>query len=223
MLVVAIDGPGASGKTTIAGPVAEMIDAAVVHADDFFSGTDEDSRLASETDAYVESSLERAASAVAPAEGTGPPGSGPAGAGPAGAGPPGTGDPLARYYDREALREQALGPLRAGRPATFARRHWDRPGVVGPQVVVAPRPVVVVEGVSTTAPALADLVDRTVFVQTPEALRLRRLRNRIAAPSWDERWLEAERRYFATRPPEAFDLVVAGAPSGFARSGDGEG
>jgi uridine kinase len=35
-LVVAVDGPGASGKSTIAGQVAEATGAALIHTDDFF-------------------------------------------------------------------------------------------------------------------------------------------------------------------------------------------
>ncbi|HWE58877.1 MAG TPA: hypothetical protein VG228_04210 [Solirubrobacteraceae bacterium] len=149
-LVVAIDGHGAAGKTTIAGQVAIAADATSIHTDDYFHDARE------------------------------------------------TGDPrpMAQYYAWHALREQALEPA-----IRHFREHptgWPTP------------PLILVEGVSAAAPALADLVDRTVFVSTPEALRLERLRARISDEEWDEEWLYAERLYFASRPPDSFDLVVSG-------------
>lgn len=150
-LVVAIDGHGAAGKTTIAAELAVALDALVVHTDDYFHEARE------------------------------------------------TGDPrpMARYYNWQALRQDALEPAIA--------RQDGRPGPErGPQLIL-------VEGVSSAAPALADLVDRAVFVTTPEPLRLERLHGRISDEEWDEEWLQAERTYFASRPPESFDLVVSGA------------
>ena len=67
------------------------------------------------------------------------------------------------------------------------------------------------EGVSAGTPALADLVTRAVFVQTPEPVRLERLHGRITREEWDEEWLAAERVYFESRPPDSFDLIVSGA------------
>lgn len=150
-LVVAIDGHGAAGKTTIAAELALALGALVVHTDEFFHEARE------------------------------------------------TGDPrpMARYYAWHALRQEALEPAIA--------RLGARPGLeAGP-------PLILVEGVSSAAPALADLVDRAVFVTTPEPVRLERLHGRISDEEWDEEWLQAERTYFAARPPESFDLVVSGA------------
>jgi uridine kinase len=150
-LVVAIDGHGAAGKTTIAAAVSTALDAVIVHTDSYFGGT-------------LETDDQR---------------------------------PMAHYYDWEALRREALQPaidwLRSG------------PGIgSGPGLIL-------VEGVSAAAPALADLVAHTVFVATPEPIRIERLHNRIADEEWDEGWLAAERVYFASRPPESFDLVVPGS------------
>jgi uridine kinase len=166
VLVVAVDGHGASGKTTIARGVVAATGAALVHTDDFF----------------------REQRVTAPV------------------GAP----PLADYYDWVALRDQALAPLCAGRPAVFPRRHWEEPESAGRQIVVEPRPVVVLEGVSAATPVLADLVDRRVLVQTPESERLRRLHGRIADEDWDADWLIAEQAYFDSRPPSIFDLTVPG-------------
>ena len=151
-LVVAIDGHGAAGKTTIAGEVSIALGAIVIHTDEYFHE----------------------------ARDTGDP------------------RPMARYYSWRALREDALEPavgwLRADPEG------WGGAGLI------------LVEGVSSAAPALADLVNRAVFVSTPEPLRLERLHGRVSDEEWDEEWLYAERLYFASRPPDSFDLVVSGAP-----------
>jgi uridine kinase len=149
-LVVAIDGHGAAGKTTIAGEVAAATRALVVHTDDYFH----------------------------PAQGGDP-------------------RPMAQYYAWDALRAEAI------EPAIERLR-------TGPAAGSGSGGLVLVEGVSSACPALCDLVAQTVFVATPEALRLERLRGRITEEDWDAVWLEAERVYFANRPPESFDLIVPG-------------
>jgi uridine kinase len=151
VLVVAIDGHGAAGKTTIAGAVSIALGAALVHTDDYFYEARE----------Y------------------------------------GDPRPMAQYYAWDALREEALEPAIA--------RLRD-----GPLSESCAR-LIVVEGVSSASPALANLVDRAVFVSTPEPLRLERLHARIGEEEWDEEWLYAERLYFASRPPDSFDLIVSGA------------
>jgi uridine kinase len=141
-LVVAVDGHGAAGKTTLATLAADATAAALLHTDDFF----------------------RAAAAGRDTR------------------------PMARYYDWARLRSAALEPILA-----------------------AGTPLIIVEGVSAAAPALADVVTRTVLVDTPEPERLRRLRRQIAPEEWDEEWLAAERLYFTSRPMSAFDLVISGS------------
>ena len=120
-LVVAIDGHGAAGKTTLAAAVAGALKAKVVHTDDYFHA----------------------------AEDGGDP------------------RPMAQYYAWQTLREQELEPAIGDRhdPRSAAR-------------------LILVEGVSSAAPALADLVGRTVFVQTPEPVRLGRLHARISDEEW---------------------------------------
>jgi uridine kinase len=167
-LVVAIDGHGAAGKSTIAERVATERGVAVVHVDDFW----------------------RVASAVA-------------------SGPPREGHPLAAYYDWTRLREQALGPLLECRPATFVAVDPDTGASF--ERVVAAAEVVLIEGVSAAAEPIADLVDRSVLVETPEPQRLARLRRSVPPGQWDDNWLDAERRYLSTRPPSSFDLVVSGS------------
>lgn len=159
VLVVAIDGHGAAGKTTIASAVSLVLDAVLIHTDEYF--------------------LE--------------------------AGEHGDPRPMARYYAWEALREESLEPA----IAWLRGEHSPVPGGDAP-LGTGPG-LILVEGVSSAAPALADLVDRSVFVDTAEPLRLERLHDRISDEDWDEDWLYAERLYFASRPPDSFDLVVPGA------------
>jgi uridine kinase len=177
VFVVAIDGPGGSGKTTIAAAVAAATGAALVHTDDFF----------------IDPCRPQAASASATPFLERPP------------------RPLAGYYDWRRLRAEALAPLRARGGATFRRFDWERGHGLGGTVRVEPGDLILVEGVFSAAPELADLVDRAVFVDTPEPERLRRLRRRVAPEEWDEDWLTAERAYFGrARAPASFDLVVQG-------------
>ena len=180
-LVVAIDGYGASGKTTIAAAAARELGAVTIHTDDFF-------RPAAGTDQAAAGTGRAAAGSSGVAAGTG---AAAAGTGGVAAGTPATQAPMARYYDWAALRKVALEPALA-----------------------AARGAILLEGVSSSCPALADLVQRTVFVETPEPVRLARLRLRVSAQEWDEEWLAAEREYFATRPPERFDLIVPGFTNG---------
>jgi uridine kinase len=140
-IVVAIDGHGAAGKTTLADAAARELGAEVLHTDDHFhpARAGSDSR------------------------------------------------PMAQYYDWERLRTAILPALaRAASP-------------------------LLIEGVSSACPALADLVTHAVYVDTPEPERIERLRTRITDEEWDQEWLAAERAYFARRPPSSFDLVVPGA------------
>lgn len=166
VLVIAIDGHGAAGKSTIAAAVAGATGAALVHTDDFFDP-------------------------AAPRE-----------------------PRLSGYYDWRRLRVQALEPLRAWRAAEFRRFDWERGHGLDGAVSVTPGPLIVLEGVFSASPQLSDLVDRSVFVDTPEPERLRRLRAQITPSEWDDEWLKAERAYFGLiRPPSSFDLIVSGSPA----------
>lgn len=170
VLVIAIDGHGASGKSTIAAALAEILDASVVHTDDFFRW--------------------------------------PSGVGADRSTPD---DPLGCYYNAARLRAETLEPLRQGRRTTFRRLDRSRNETLETEVTVEPRDVLFVEGVFSAAPQLADLVDRAIFVDTPESERVRRLRQIVAPEDWSVDWLEAERAYFGRiRQPSSFDLTISG-------------
>jgi para-aminobenzoate synthetase len=181
--VVAIDGHGASGKSTIAEGLCARTGASLVHTDDFFVPSGQ--------------------RAVGPDR----PGPWRAPAPPAGE----TGRRLAGYYEMIRLRLEALEPLRAGHEAVFHAFDWDSGAVSGKVTRVEPSGLVLLEGVCSAAPELGDLVDRAIYVDTPEPERLRRLRRDVAPEDWDGEWLRAEKEYFAgTRPLESFDLVIRG-------------
>lgn len=167
VFVIAIDGRGGSGKTTLASGLAGDVRAAVVRTDDFFRQ------------------------------------------------PQSHGVPqMQEYYDWQRLRAEALLPLRGGRDASFRHYDWGRGRTDAATRKVAASRVVLLEGVFSSAPQLADLVDYTVLVATPDDERLRRVRARTAPEAWDATWLLAEDRYFSdVRPAVAFDLVVPGAPT----------
>jgi len=166
VVVVAIDGHGASGKSTLAESLRTASGGCVVHTDDFF--------LPSGPVRETERSL-------------------------------------GSFYDLNRLRVEALEPLRAGQEAVFHPFDWSSGTVSGTTTHVAPHDLVLLEGVCSGAPELADLVDQAMYVETPEPERLRRLRGSVAPEDWDNEWLQAEKAYFAgARPPSSFDLVVPG-------------
>ena len=184
VLVVAIDGHGGAGKSTLAAAVAQATGAALVHTDDFFQ------QPATPAGGRAARDHSRPAQAGGPAAG---------------------GHSMAQYYDWRRIRAQAVQPLKAGRRATFRRFDWERGAGLDAAVTVAPAALIVLEGVFSAAPELSDLMDRSVLVDTPEQERLRRLRARVTPEEWDPDWLIAEQAYFgAIRPPSSFDLVVSG-------------
>lgn len=173
ILVVAIDGHGTAGKSTIAACTAAATGAALVHTDDFF--------LAQPASRSGQPRLRS----------------------------------LGQYYDWMRIRAQALEPLRASRSAKFRCFDWSRGTGLGGVATVRPSDVILLEGVFSAAPELSDLVDRSVFVDTPEDERLRRLHVQVAPDDWDADWLAVQQSYFdRTRPPTSFDLVVSGISPG---------
>ncbi len=182
--IVAIDGHGASGKSTIAEGLCARTGASIVRTDDFFMSRGQDVPVA-------ERGEPRSVTAASVGE---------------------TGRRIGSYYDVSRLRAEGLEPLRAGREAVFRAFDWDLGAVSSKQTRVEPNDLVLLEGVYSGAPELGDLVDRAIYVDTPEPERLRRLRGRIAPEDWDEEWLRAEKEYFdSARPLKSFDFVIRGA------------
>ena len=104
-----------------------------------------------------------------------------------------------------------LEPLTVGRAGRYRRYDWQAGRYAG-EVVVAPRPVLVVEGVGAWCPALGELTTVLVWVEAPPDLRLARAVARDGA-AMEERlrtWAAAEEAHFAhTGARERADLVVS--------------
>lgn len=125
------------------------------------------------------------------------------------------GDPpqsrAARCIDWLAQR-RVLALLRSGQGASYHAFDWDAfDGSVLPEAtLVAPAPVILLEGVYAARPELRDLLDLTILAAVPDAVRNARLiaREGEIGP-WEVQWHEAEDWYFAhAAPPEVFDLVL---------------
>jgi uridine kinase len=115
------------------------------------------------------------------------------------------------YFDWQRMRDQAVVPLRAGKPARYQRYDWssDR---LAEWIEIAPAPVVIVEGVYSSRPELRALIDLAIFVDTPREERERRMRSRGQnAGGWIERWMAAEDWYLEhIDPARHAGLVLTG-------------
>jgi uridine kinase len=121
--------------------------------------------------------------------------------------------------DWRRLRAEALEPLLAGKPAKW--HAFDFAAGVRPDGTYAmrtdfverePAAVIVLDGAYSTRPELADLIDLSVLVDVPAAVRHERLAAREDSTflaAWHARWDAAEEYYFTqVRPKATFDLVV---------------
>jgi uridine kinase len=176
-ILIGIDGPGGSGKSTFAVALArrlqqERISAAIVHMDDFFLP-----------------STQR----------------------PAGDGadkPPGS------DFDWQRLRHQVLIPLAHHQPTSYQRYDWltDK---LSEWHTLAGCQVVIVEGIYTLLHELRVLIDLTIWIDCPRAIRLARgiARDGEAARTrWERDWMPAEDRYIVThRPQLTVDFLVTNA------------
>jgi uridine kinase len=120
--------------------------------------------------------------------------------------------------DWRRLRSEVLEPLLAGKTAKWHAFDFaaQRPDGTYPMSTDfaerEPAAVIVLDGAYSTRPELADLIDLSVLVDVPIAVRHDRLRAREAAAflaGWHARWDSAETYYFThVRPSSSFDLVV---------------
>ena len=116
-----------------------------------------------------------------------------------------------QYFDWQRVRREALEPLKRGDPARFKRYDWSA-NQLGSWEEVAPAGVVIIEGVYSARPELADLIDLRVVVETPHAVRLERQRTRNEnSADWIARWAAAEQLYFDdVLQSNPTDLVIDG-------------
>lgn len=113
--------------------------------------------------------------------------------------------------DRSRLRK-TLETLKANRHVLYAPFDWQAfdGSPAASQVLTAPRPFIIAEGVYSAHPDLRDIVDIAVLVRTPPAERERRLTEREGVIGrWERQWLRAEDWYFRSlAPPKCFDIVI---------------
>jgi uridine kinase len=116
-----------------------------------------------------------------------------------------------QFFDHQRLSSELLEPLGLGRPGRFQRYDWGE-NKLADWVDVAPRGMVVVEGVYLLRPELRPVWDLTVFVEVPRDIRAARLHARGQNdPGWIERWMAAEDYYEQVLDPAGVaDIVVPG-------------
>lgn len=102
--------------------------------------------------------------------------------------------------------------LVVGLPVQFRPFDWDTfDGTLAPEAVTLDAAgIIIVEGVYSGRPELADIVDLAVLVEVADEERLARLVEREGTIGpWERQWQEAEDWYFANGVlPERFDLVL---------------
>jgi uridine kinase len=107
---------------------------------------------------------------------------------------------------------EVLLTLRAGRPATWRAFDWEAfdGRLCAEPAACEPARVVLLEGVYSGRPGLADLLDlRLLLTAPPEVRRARLLSREGALGPWELQWHEAEDWYFGEGIGEdAFDLVL---------------
>jgi uridine kinase len=115
--------------------------------------------------------------------------------------------------DWQRLRTEALEPLLAGETASWHPFDFISRAGLDPRInSCSPAPVIILDGLYSTRPELADLLGLRVLVESPDNLRARRLAEREGADFmrvWQPVWDAREDYYFSVvRPRAAFDLVV---------------
>ena len=166
--VVAIDGRSGAGKSTFAKALADVLSAALVEGDDFYSGG---VGLRNDPPAVLADDC----------------------------------------IDWRAQRV-VLSALKAGHAARFQPFDWEAfDGSTSRRVkVIAPTPIIILEGVYSNHPELRDLVNLSVLLVVDDVERERRLVAREGElTDWERQWHRAEDWYFETDArAAAFDLVI---------------
>ena len=124
-----------------------------------------------------------------------------------------------KVFDWTKLRSEAVVPLLGGRPARWHPIDFDagpdsqgRYGMKTEATRVEPASVIILDGVYSSGPQMADLVDLSILVDVPNEQRLTRLTAREEAgflAQWHARWHAVEDFYFlSVRLRESFDVIV---------------
>ena len=152
---VAIDGPCASGKSTLGNTLASLYGCPLFHMDDFFLRPEQ----------RTQQRLEEPGGNV----------------------------------DYERFQEQVLSPLCAGETVRYRPWHCHE-GDFGPELVVPPAPLTIVEGSYALRPDLRDHYHLRIWVEVPWSLRAERLIQRggpTCLERFEQLWVPLENRYFS--------------------------
>lgn len=107
-----------------------------------------------------------------------------------------------------------LVTLRAGQTAVYRAFDWHAfdGSLCATETRVAPSPVVILEGVYSARPELADSIDLRVLVTVDDLVRLQRLHAREGGiGAWERQWIDAETHYFGqVLTDRSFDLITSG-------------
>jgi uridine kinase len=108
-----------------------------------------------------------------------------------------------------------LEALARGEEARWHAYDWESGDgrLLEQPTICSEAPVIILEGVYSARPELADLFHLRVLYDAPAGLRRHRWVNREGEDyfdDWARRWSEAEEWYFAqVMPPDRFDLVLS--------------
>ena len=104
-----------------------------------------------------------------------------------------------------------LEALSAGRNASWRAFDWEAfdGRLCDEPTRMASKPVIILEGVYSARPELADLIDIRIVISVRDELRMERLIAREGSIGpWERQWHEAEEIYFSDiMPTERFDVI----------------
>lgn len=167
--LITIDGPCASGKTTLARKLGETLGAPVIHTDDF-----------------VIPHAQKTAARLAVPGGN---------------------------CDAERLVKEVVSPFKKGEKVVFRRYDCRADRLLPEESLEDGTSLLIIEGSYCNLPSIRALADLRLFVDTPEEVRMKRLRER-ESPAYLQRffdlWIPLENAYFAAYGlPDAGCAVIA--------------
>lgn len=167
--LVALDGPCATGKTTLGGVLSLLYQCPLFHMDDFYLPPER-----------------KTAQRLAEPGGN---------------------------VDAERFFTEVLSPLSRGETVRY-RPYRCQSGTLGPELVVPPTPLAVVEGVYSLRPDLEPYYHVKCFLEIPWSTRRARLLNRNGAEGlerFEKLWIPLEDAYFHAFPiRECCNVVLEG-------------
>jgi uridine kinase len=120
-------------------------------------------------------------------------------------------------FDRARLKEQVLIPLRKGRSAAYQKLLWDT-NTLSDFQKIPPSRYVIIDGVSSLHPDIAEYIDYKIWVDTPADVAKERMVKRDKdlgdehGELWDH-WTKSFQMYKDLHKPELrADLVVNHMP-----------